>query len=241
MSMKQKLLSLSALASLMMIAPMSQATVTGNIGATSNYLWRGVTQTADSTAVQGGVDYSHESGFYLGTWGSNVDFGDNGTPDITSDDTTYEMDIYGGFSNSINDDFSYDVGYLYYGYPDAEGSIDFGELYLNLTWKWLEVGAAKFVTAGDDVAADGLDDKDYAYYHIAVSYPLADSITLGAYYAYSTGDVITSWYGVDNYSEYNISVTKDTSIGAISFKLADTDLPDDDVKFVLGYTYEFEF
>ncbi|TCN90637.1 uncharacterized protein (TIGR02001 family) [Shewanella fodinae] len=232
MSMKQKLLSLSVLASLMMIAPMSQATVTGNIGATSNYLWRGVTQTADAAAVQGGIDYSHESGFYLGTWGSNVDFGN---------DTSYEMDIYGGFSQSLNDDFSYDVGYLYYGYPDATDSIDFGELYLKLNWKWLEVGVAKFVTAGDDVAADGLDDKDYTYYHIAASYPLADSITLGAYYAYSTGDVITSWYGVDDYSEYNVSVTKDTSIGAISFKLADTNLPDDDVKFVLGYTYEFEF
>ncbi|MDF0534731.1 TorF family putative porin [Shewanella yunxiaonensis] len=232
--MKKTLLSLGTLAGLMLIAPMSQATVTGNIGATSNYLWRGVTQTANGAAVQGGIDYAHESGFYIGTWGSNVDFGDDG-------DTTYEMDIYGGFSNSINDDWSYDVGYLYYGYPDASGSIDFGELYGSLTWKWLEFGVAKFVTAGSDVAADGLDDKDYTYYHVAASYPLADSITLGAYYAYSTGDVITSWYGVDNYSEYNVSVTKDTSIGAVSFKLADTDLPGDDVKFVLGYTYEFEF
>ncbi|MFQ6371568.1 TorF family putative porin [Shewanella sp. YIC-542] len=230
--MKQKLLSLSALAGLMMLAPMSQASVTGNIGATSNYLWRGVTQTANGAAVQGGIDYSHDSGFYLGTWGSNVDFGDN---------TSYEIDFYGGFSNAINDDFSYDVGYLYYGYPDADGSIDFSELYASLTWKWLEFGVAKFVTAGDDVAGPGLDDKDYTYYHVAASYPLADSISLGAYYAYSTGDVVSSWYGVDNYSEYNVSVTKDTSLGAVSFKVADTNLPNDDVKFLLGYTYEFEF
>ncbi|MCH1920089.1 TorF family putative porin [Shewanella sp. A3A] len=229
--MKQKLLSLGVLAGLMLVAPMSQAEITGNIGGTSNYLWRGVTQTDDAAAIQGGIDYSHESGFYIGTWASTVDFGD---------DTSYEMDFYGGYANSIGA-INYDVGYLYYGYPDSEGDIDFGELYLTLSYEWLEVGVAKFVNAGDDVAADGLDEKDYTYYHAAATFPITDTVSLGLYYAYSTGDVIESWYGEDNYSEYNISVTKTTSIGDVSFKLANTDLDGDDVKFVLGYSYGFTF
>jgi uncharacterized protein (TIGR02001 family) len=51
-----------------------------NIGAVSNYIWRGVTQTQDGAAVQGGLDVAHESGFYAGTWASNIDWNDEGAP-----------------------------------------------------------------------------------------------------------------------------------------------------------------
>ena len=56
--------------------PPSEHSVSANIGVVSNYVWRGITQTDDKAAVQGGVDYSHSSGFYAGTWVSNVDFPD---------------------------------------------------------------------------------------------------------------------------------------------------------------------
>ncbi len=135
--MKHTKFSLSVIAGLLLVAGEAQAAVSGNIGAASNYLWRGTTQTDDSVAVQGGIDYSHDSGFYLGTWASNVDFGD---------DTSYELDFYGGYSGSIGEDFGYDISYLYYGYPDAEGDIDFGELALTLSWKWFELGYARWLT-----------------------------------------------------------------------------------------------
>ncbi|MFB6259216.1 MAG: TorF family putative porin, partial [Thiohalorhabdaceae bacterium] len=54
----------------------AQAGLTGNVGVTNNYIWRGFTQTNDMPAVSGGLDYSHSSGIYVGTWISNVDFSD---------------------------------------------------------------------------------------------------------------------------------------------------------------------
>lgn len=62
--------------------------VSANIGAVSNYIWRGVTQTGDGPAIQGGIDVGHESGFYIGTWASNIDW-DNGSQDVTTDVTGY--------------------------------------------------------------------------------------------------------------------------------------------------------
>ena len=66
------------------------AELTANASITSNYIWRGVTQTSDQAAGQGGIDYGFGPGFYVGTWASNVDF--SGTGD------GYEMDLYAGFA-----------------------------------------------------------------------------------------------------------------------------------------------
>ncbi len=61
-----------ALAMGLMISGAANAAVEANIGATSNYVWRGVTQTSDDATLQGGVDYSNEDGFSLGAWASDV-------------------------------------------------------------------------------------------------------------------------------------------------------------------------
>ena len=87
--------------------------LSANVGLTSNYLWRGVSQTDDGAAISGGIDYAADSGFYVGTWASNVDFGD---------DASYELDFYAGFSGELPDGFGYDVGYIYYAYPDSAES-----------------------------------------------------------------------------------------------------------------------
>jgi hypothetical protein len=59
-----------------------------NIGVVSNYIWRGASQTGDEAAIQGGLDVSHESGFYAGTWASNIDW-DNGAQDVSTDVTGF--------------------------------------------------------------------------------------------------------------------------------------------------------
>ena len=65
-----------AAAALSLTAMAAQAEVTGNAAVVSDYNWRGITQTSQDPALQAGIDYAHDSGFYLGAWGSNVDFGD---------------------------------------------------------------------------------------------------------------------------------------------------------------------
>lgn len=105
------------------------AEISANIGITSNYIVRGVTETNNQAAIQGGLDFEHESGFYVGTWASNVDWSD--------DDESmkgYEVDVYLGFAGEVGD-FGYDVGYIRYMYPsfdrDEDGnSYDAAEFYI---------------------------------------------------------------------------------------------------------------
>ncbi|WP_394130240.1 TorF family putative porin [Shewanella maritima] len=217
------------LISTLLASASASAEVTGNIGATSDYLWRGVSQTGGA-AVQGGIDYSHESGFYVGSWASNVDFGDG---------TSYELDIYAGFGGNITEDLSYDINYLYYAYPDSPGSVDFGEVTVGLAWKWFDASYSYTVNGGDDIAESPLDSKDMMYAQVNFSYPLTEKLSLGLHYGYSEGDVIQSWYGTEDYSEYNATLSSDTDIGTVSFMVSKTDLDDDDAKLVLGYSYGF--
>ncbi|ABZ78357.1 conserved hypothetical protein [Shewanella halifaxensis HAW-EB4] len=209
----------------------AHAAVEANIGATSNYLWRGVTQTDDAVAVQGGIDYSHDSGFYAGTWASNVDFGD---------DTSYEIDFYAGFAGTIGDEFEYDLSYLYYAYPDADANIDLGEVTASASWRWIAVSYSHLVNAGSDVTAPTVDNTDMGYIQTTLTYPLSDTLSISAHYGYSTGDVVTAWFDTNNYADYSIALSKDTDLGTVSFTVSDTDLKNDDAKVLLGYSYSFD-
>ena len=96
-----------------------------NVALSSDYIWRGMTQTAEEPAISGGFDIAGESGLYFGTWASNVEFGDG---------AALELDWYAGYANELDNGFSYDIGYLAYTYP-GEDSLDFEEIYLGLDYK----------------------------------------------------------------------------------------------------------
>src|SRR5688572_28016804 len=132
--------------------------VAGNIGLFSEYRFRGIDQTFGKPALQGGFDYAHSSGFYLGNWNSNVSEG-AGFPG-----GNLEMDFYGGFKKSFGD-FGFDIGAIYYYYPGtdagttvqytpintngetASGTIDNKEIYLGVSWKFLSL---KYYHSVDD-------------------------------------------------------------------------------------------
>jgi len=125
-------------------APASPHTLTGNVGLFSQYIFRGLTQTNREPAVQGGFDYSHASGLYVGTWASNISWLRDATPSSYSGGGSLEWDFYGGFKGAFGkSDFSYDLGLLYYYYPGdiAPGFVkaDTLELYGALGWKWVSV------------------------------------------------------------------------------------------------------
>ncbi|NQV84578.1 MAG: hypothetical protein HQ494_12235 [Rhodospirillales bacterium] len=94
---------------------------TSNFGVFSNYTFRGISQTGDEPAIQGGIDYSiglnKDVSLYLGVWGSNVDFSD-------SDDASVEMDWYGGFSGAYKG-VDVSLGVIYYSYPGALDSANY--------------------------------------------------------------------------------------------------------------------
>ncbi|SHH98889.1 TorF family putative porin [Ferrimonas marina] len=208
-------------ASALLSAP-AMADVSGNIGVTSDYLWRGVTQTDGAPAVSGGIDWGHDSGFYLGTWVSNIEFGDA---------ATYEWDLYGGFGGEIGD-FGYDVGYIYYAYPNGD-DLDFGEVYGSIGWNWLGLN----VSYGTNESADEKFYENALYVEGTLGFDLTDSVSLGFAIGHYSFDIDED----EDYLNYNLSLTKSTeAMGDFTFMVSDTDLDDDDPIFLVSWAYEFD-
>ncbi len=140
--------------------PPERIEVSGNVAFTSNYVWRGMTQTMRNPSLEGGLDIADESGLYIGAWASNVDFGDM---------AHIEIDLYGGYSNDVGtlmggdeEILGFDIGFLSYRYP-GEDDLDFEEIYAGLSKAFgpVEVGGMYFA---------GLDDAtDYYEFSLGVS------------------------------------------------------------------------
>jgi uncharacterized protein (TIGR02001 family) len=94
-------------------APEPDYTLSYNVGAVSDYRYRGISQSGKKPALQGGVDFAHKSGFYLGTWASTIRWIKDTAPGLKG---SVEVDVYGGYKGSITDTFSFDVGGLQYWY-----------------------------------------------------------------------------------------------------------------------------
>lgn len=97
------------------------AEFSGEVSLTNDYRFRGISQTAGDPALQAGVDWSAENGFFIGAWASNLDFDEEGYngPDI-------ELDIYAGYYGEINDNTSWDVTLYRYNYP-GDSELDYLE------------------------------------------------------------------------------------------------------------------
>jgi uncharacterized protein (TIGR02001 family) len=109
-----------------------------NLGLYSQYVFRGLTQTNEKPALQGGFDLSHSSGLYAGIWASNISWISDATPAASA---SLEADLYGGYKHAFSDYLSGDVGLLHYAYPGSYPSgstkADTNELYFGLDAKWI--------------------------------------------------------------------------------------------------------
>ncbi len=110
--------------SMLACSPLVLADVSANVAFTSDYVFRGISQTGEDPAIQGGFDFKHASGFYAGVWGSNVKF----NPAV--DDASLETDLYAGFAGTLGDSgLGWDVGAIYYAYPGSksDANLDYWE------------------------------------------------------------------------------------------------------------------
>jgi uncharacterized protein (TIGR02001 family) len=89
-------------------------TLTANLSVASEYRYRGLMQTNSHPALQGGFDFSHASGFYVGNWNSNVSWLDDSNTDVSA---PLEMDFYAGYKTKFANDVTIDAGVLRYYYP----------------------------------------------------------------------------------------------------------------------------
>jgi uncharacterized protein (TIGR02001 family) len=137
-------------------APAPALTVAYNIGLYSQYIFRGLTQTDRGPAVQGGVDLTHSSGFYLGAWASNIswlrdDWEGSGSPYKKGGHA--EIDLYGGYRYTFSSGLGLDIGALQYIYPGARKT-DFiaqantTEVYGALSYGWVQAKVSTVVSKG---------------------------------------------------------------------------------------------
>ncbi len=173
----------------------SELEISGNIGAASNYIWRGMTQTQDKSSVNGGADLKY-NGFYTGAWASNVDFGTQ---------ANFEVDGYVGYSNTIND-FLFDFSYTKYMYPDSHDSSDFDEAKIALGYT---LGDLTLGTSYSDTMYKEAGGAKPSYVDGTVSYDFK-ILSLDTSY----GDY------EDMGSNYTVGVSKSVKIEGQAIKLA---------------------
>ncbi len=190
--------------------PASPHTLTANIGLTSNYVFRGISQTGGKPAIQGGFDYTHASGLYLGTWGSNVSWL-TGFQGYTSG--SMELDLYGGYRNSVGP-VSYDVGAIRYMYPGSKNGGTLpgawtSEAYASLGWKWFTAKYSYYLS--DSVFGVGPNANGSGYLDISGSLPVADTgLTLGAHWGTFNFKNDSQYAAVTpDYKDWKVSATYD--------------------------------
>lgn len=195
-------------------APASAITVTGNVSLVTDYAWRNVSQSNKDMTVQGGFDVAVDGGFYAGLWASGVDFND-------ADDTNLEVDLYGGYGFEAAG-LGFDVGFIYYAYPDAEDAdYNFYEIYGGISKEWGAFGL------GGTLSYD--PDNETTYADVSASYAITDSFSVGAGY----GKYLD---GFGEYAGYNVGATY--SAGGLDFGLSyydnDNTGDNDNVVFSIG-------
>lgn len=208
------------------------AGVTGNVGAFSEYMFRGVEQSAGA-AIQGGLDLSTAAGFYAGTWVSNTDFAGY------SAQVSYETDVYAGYTTKFSDGFGIDVGALYYYYRD-DTQLNTLELYAGVL---VGAGAVKAFYTDDYFGTD----EDGIYVTANYPFALSETLALTPQLGYSTGDGVEAFVvslfepNEDTYIDYSLTLAKSLEGGlTASFAIIGTDLKDDDEKIVLGLKKVFD-
>lgn len=188
------------------VAVADEHEISGNVALTTEYRFRGISQTNRDAAIQGGFDYGHESGLYIGTWASNVSFTEGGT----------EIDVYAGWATDLNENLSLDLGVLYYGYP-SDADADYVEVYGSLGF----FGATVGLHYSPEYT---YDTSDYFYLYGAYSLPLGENFSLDMNVGLNQfkDDNLDSFLGaVDagkSYIDYSIGVT--TSLAGVDLTLA---------------------
>ena len=213
-----------ALAAALSSFPVTQAfgaEVSGNIALTTDYKFRGISQSDSAPSVQGGFDIAFDNGAYVGTWGAAVDF-DCAIDTCGGLNGGIELDYYAGFASDISDSVSFDIGYIYYDYPQDEGLLgDYGEIYGSLSFGDFGIG----MNYSDEYWGEtGKFTYTYATYSMALSESVALDLLVGS------GDYDEAGY-LDGATEHmNWSVALSTSAGGLDFAITyeDTDLDKED-------------
>lgn len=224
---KTKNLAILATSALALSAAAHAGDLTFNLGATSDYKFRGQSQSQTNPAVFGGVDYVSESGLFVGAWASSVDFNDAAS-------TYMELDLYAGYTHAFTDTTSGTVKLVYYLYPTADypvgsNSYDYLELVASLSHNF------GFVTGGIEIAysPDFFFESDAGVALTgSLSAPLVESWSIFDGGILASAKLGYQWiddngnFGTPDYLFYDIGLTAKAGKVALDVRYVDTDLTD---------------
>lgn len=203
--------------------------IVGNFAIVSDYRFRGISQTYKQPAVQGGLDYTHSSGAYAGTWMSNV------SGNSYNNGASLEWDLYGGYRQTIVDKLGFDVGGLYYYYPGAfytaDGKTKYNnfETYAALTYDWASLKYSYAVTNffGTKTATAGAfgsgDSKGSGYLDLSANIPLMDKLTFNAH----VGHQSVKHYNKMAYTDWKAGLTYDLTGWQVGAAIVGTNARDE--------------
>lgn len=205
------------------------AEVEANVGLTTDYIWRGMTQNSGNSSASGGIDVSYESGAYVGVWVGDVDY--NGS--------TYELDVYGGYAGETGS-LSYDVGYLAYLYPDAPDEFDSETQDLDFAEFYVTVGSGPISLSYYYLAdADGKDAGDDTYVSVGYETELGDwglGVSYGIYDTDGDDDENTDMVVSLSKGDFAFSVITTEDIVAAADENTSTD---DDMRVTISWGTSF--
>jgi len=225
--MKMKLLALAAFTAITALPAVSHAEdspLSFNVSLTSDYRYRGISQTRLKPALQGGADYALPGGFYVGAWGSTIKW----IKDVGGD-ANVEIDLYGGYKGEITKGLGYDVGLLQYVYPSAKtaawnalykdpntteiyGAMTFGPVTGKLSY------ALTNLFGNYDFGASK-DSKGSYYLDVSASFDVGGGVSLAPHIGYQKVENIAN----ATYTDYSVTASKDFSGFLVSLAVVGTD------------------
>ena len=215
--MQKVTLAAALMAGTMLATPALAVTIKGNIGATTDYVWRGNTQSDGDASISGGIDVDLGSGFAVGVWTASLG-GDQ--PDGSAD---YETDIYGSYSFDVGS-IGMEVGYISYQYPGvAESDEDFEEYYVTADFGVLSVSYFRL----DDAENSTTKAEDGKYLSIDTGFELKDEWSLGLHYG------VEDKKGQSGDTDTSISLSK----GDVTFTVSGDE--DDDTRAIVSWGRSF--
>jgi uncharacterized protein (TIGR02001 family) len=192
--------------------------LTWNLSLTSDYVFRGITQTDFQPALQGGVDYGFgDTGIYVGAWGSNVDFADDDGPNI-------ELDTYVGWSKDVADGFNVDLSFVHYAYlgeREAYGSLNYNEFIAKGTWNEMVTFTVAYA---NDYANSGYNSL---YYNLGGTWGVGNDFSINA----GVGHTDFS-DGNGSYNDWNVGISR--QFGPVNAALNYYDASGDVIDFLYG-------
>ena len=194
----------------------SESPVTWSVAVTTDYVFRGVSQTDEGPAFQPGLTYTAPFGLYVGVWGSNVDFGDP-DPEAGLRGPNFELDAFVGYSYDFNDSWNLDVSavrYTYHGASSGVPSGDYNEYIAKLTWAGPVEISGMLAYAPD--YGDLTPKAKESYANLAAASEFGESgFSVGASVGYTSIDNGEEWiegerfnYGVTDYFDGALTLNK---------------------------------